>query len=197
MTQAKRLRVDEPHVRDLNDLARSLRIAGGGDVRFVPWFDPDGGGVDARVLVLMETPGPRTVASGDLGFSSEDNADPTAAALGQARAAAGLSRSAYVRWNVVPWPLYDAGNRRRPPQVADLDDAAPALGGLLDLLPRLELVVAVGVPALSGVMRYLTTRVDSLGAVPRVLGVPHPSPRNARQQVEARERLRRALALMT
>lgn len=196
MTESKRARVDEPHMHDLNDLVRSLRVGHGGDLRFVPWFDPDGGGVDSRVLVLMETPGPRTVAAGDLGFSSEDNDDPTAAALREARAAAGLSRSAYVRWNVVPWPLYDNAGRRRPPLVADLDDAAPALGGLLGLLPRLELVVAVGSPALSGVMRYLTTQVDSLDAVPRVLGVPHPSPRNARQQVEARERLRRALAIV-
>lgn len=186
----RRTRVDEPHVAPLNDLARSLRTQGEGH-RFVPWFDPDGGGTTAHVLVLMETPGPRTVAAGDLGFSTEDNTDPTAAALRAARAASGLDRSAYVRWNVVPWPLHDGAGHRRPPRVRDLDEARPALAALLDLLPALELVVAVGTPALTGVMRHLT--LDPPDRVPRVLGVPHPSPRNAGQQQEARARLANAL----
>ncbi|ANS79629.1 Insertion element IS1415 transposase [Serinicoccus hydrothermalis] len=146
----KRSRVDEPHVGALNDLARSLRVRDGGVERFVPWFDPDSGGVAAQDLVLMETPGPRTVAVGDLGFSSEDNADPTAAALREARAGAGLARTAYLRCNVVPWPLVDIAGHRRPPLVADLDDARPALQELLSLLPDLELVVAVGAPRSRG-----------------------------------------------
>ncbi|PUA83139.1 uracil-DNA glycosylase [Nocardioides currus] len=195
MTEHKRSRVDESHVHALNDLARSLRSGGERSERFVPWFDPDGGGTASRVLVLMETPGPRTVAAGDLGFSSEDNEDPTAAALREAREGSGLVRSAYVRWNVVPWPLYDDSGRRRPPVVADLDEARPALSALLGLLPDLELVVAVGSPALTGVMRLLTSSDAVIDRLPRVLGVPHPSPRNARQQVEARSRLRRALAV--
>lgn len=195
MSLDKRQRVDEPHVRDLNRLARRLREAASDEPRFVPWFDPDGGGGDARVLVLMESPGPRTVAAGDLGFSSEDNDDPTALALREARSASGLARSDYVRWNVVPWPSYDDAGSRRAPTVADLEEAGPALVAVLDLLPRLEVVVAVGSPALSGVMRLLTTRSTSLAEVPRVLGVPHPSPRNARQREEARGRLRHALAL--
>lgn len=197
MHASKRDRVDEPHVRALNDLARSLRTTSRGTDRFVPWFDPDCGGTGSRVLVLMETPGPRTVAAGDLGFSSEDNDDPTAAALREAREGAGLERSSYVRWNVVPWPLYDPAGHRRAPVVADLDDAQPALAALLGLLPDLAVVVTVGAPALSGVMRLLTSAPSSpdLAAVPRVLGVPHPSPRNARQRSESRRRLRHALAL--
>lgn len=91
--EVKRARVDEPHVAPLNSLVRSWRTAD----RFVPWFDPDGGGTGAHVLLLMEIPSPATVRAGDLGLSSEDNADPTARALTAARSASGLRREQCLR----------------------------------------------------------------------------------------------------
>lgn len=150
----------------------------------------------SRVLVLMESPGPRTVAAGDPGFSSKDNQDPTSAALRAARQASGLPRAEYLRWNVVPWPSYDAAGHRRPPTVADLDEARPPLAALLELLADLELVVAVGAPALNGVMRLLTATPEDLARLPRVLGVPHPSPRNAHQRAESLARLETALGAL-
>lgn len=186
----RRSRIDEPHVAPLNALVRAWRQGPEGP-RFVPWFDPDGPGVGARVLVLMESPGPRTVAAGDLGFSSEDNDDPTAAALRAARSSAGLARDGYLRWNVVPWPTYDAAGHRRGPLVRDLEEARPALTELWRALPDLRAVVAVGTPALQGVMRLLT--LDPTARVVPVLGVPHPSPRNAHARAEALERLTVAL----
>ena len=86
LESAKRTRVDEPHVAPLNELVRRWREPAGRPSRAVPWFDPDGGGVGARVLLLMESSGPRTVAAGDLGFSSEDNEDPTSRRLRRLRA---------------------------------------------------------------------------------------------------------------
>jgi hypothetical protein len=189
----RRPRVDEPHVAPLNALARQWRTPrDDGRDRFVPWFDPDGPGVSARVLVLMESPGPRTVAAGDLGFSTEDNDDPTAAALREARTTAGMPRDGYLRWNVVPWPTCDSDGRRRPPLVRDLEGARQALTELWSALPELRVVVAVGTPALQGVMRLLT--LDATARVVPVLGVPHPSPRNAHARAEALDRLRLALA---
>ncbi|MDF9714655.1 uracil-DNA glycosylase [Nocardioides sp. ChNu-153] len=188
-------RVDAPHVAALNALARGWRSDG----RFVPWFDPAGAGTAARVLVLMESPGPRTVAAGDLGFSSEDNTDPTSAVLRAARVEAGLERSHYLRWNVVPWPLHDADGRRRAPTTADLDAARPALRAVLAACPDLAVVVTVGTPALTGVMRHLTLGTEENagpGPLPRllpVLAVPHPSPRNGYHRAEARTRLTNAL----
>ena len=187
----KLARIGEPHVRVLNRMVEEWRQGPDGP-RVVPWFDPDGGGVRARVLVLMETPGPQTVRAGRAGFSSEDNDDPTAAALRRARSGAGLARLDYLRWNVVPWPLHDSAGRRRAPLVADLDEARPALRAVFDVLGRLELVVAVGAPALSGVMRLLT--LDRVVPLVQVLGVPHPSPRNARLRAESITRLENALA---
>ncbi|GAA1765050.1 uracil-DNA glycosylase [Kocuria aegyptia] len=189
MTSAadRRARVDEPHVAPLNALVRSWRHGG----RFVPWVDPDGGGTAARVLVLMEAPGPATVAAGELGFSSEDNPDPTARVFKALREESGLARADYLRWNVVPWALRDTDGRHRPPRVEDLAEAQPALRDLARALPELRVVVTLGAPALTGMMRLLT--VEEPPRLLPVLGVPHPSLRNGHRRAETRQRILVAL----
>ncbi|WP_424347878.1 uracil-DNA glycosylase [Kocuria sp. CH-021] len=179
--------MDEPHVAPLNALVRSWRSGG----RFVPWADPDGGGTGARVLVLMEAPGPATVAAGERGFSSEDNPDPTARVFKALREESGLARGDYLRWNVVPWSLRDADGRHRPPRAEDLVEAEPALRELVGSLPELRVVVTFGAPALTGMMRLLTVE-DPPRLLP-VLGVPHPSLRNGHRRVETRQRILVAL----
>ena len=52
-------RLNDPHVRALMDLVRDLRSRG----LDVPNVDPNDGGVNAQVLILLETPGPKAVAS--------------------------------------------------------------------------------------------------------------------------------------
>jgi hypothetical protein len=52
-------RLNDPHVRPLMDLVRDLRSRG----LDVPNVDPNDGGVNAQVLILLETPGPKAVAS--------------------------------------------------------------------------------------------------------------------------------------
>lgn len=51
---ARRARIDEPHVQALNNLVREFRRAR--PHLTVPWFDPADGGVNARVLLLLEIP---------------------------------------------------------------------------------------------------------------------------------------------
>lgn len=183
----KRGRVNAPHVAPLNALVRDWRSGG----RFVPWVDPDGGGTRARVLVLMEAPGPATVAAGDLGFSSEDNPDPTARTFQALRQESGLDRGDYLRWNVVPWALLGEDGRHRPPKVDDLVEAEPALRELVGALPELRVVVTFGAPALTGMMRLLT--VEEPPRLLPVLGVPHPSLRNGHRRAETRQRILVAL----
>ena len=98
LRELKLARLDDPHVAPLNALVRLWRGRG----RAVPWFDPDGGGTGARVLLLLESPGPATMALGERGFSSEDNPDPTARVLRAAREASPLRAVDCLRWNVVP-----------------------------------------------------------------------------------------------
>lgn len=102
----KRSRTCDSPVRELNGPIESLR-AGPDGRRFVPWFDPDGAGSAARVLLLMESPGPKAVAVGDLGFSSLDNDDATSRPIRAALYESGLDAGLRVRWNLVPWALYD------------------------------------------------------------------------------------------
>ena len=184
---AKRARVDEPHVAPLNALVRAWRAGG----RFVQWVDLDGGGTGARVLVLMEAPGPATVAAGDLSFSSEHNPDPTARIFRALREESGLVRGDYLRWNVMPWALLGADGRHRPPRVDDLAEAEPALRELVGALPELRVVVTFGAPALTGMMRLLT--VEQPPRLLPVLGVPHPSLRNGHRRAETRQRILVAL----
>ena len=191
LTRADKLaRVSTTPVADLNRLVARWRRDR--PDRTIPWFDPDDGGSSAAVLVLMESPGPRTVAAGPDGFCSEDNDDPTAATLAAVRTDAGLDRSDYVRWNIVPWPVTGPDGRWGAPRESDLVEATPYLAAVVGALPRLQIVVCMGAKALSGYMRYVT--VTPGAPVLPVLGVPHPSQRNTRARAEALARMHVALA---
>lgn len=178
-------------LQGLSDLLHSWRHPDSGPQRFVPGFDPRSGGDRSRVLVLMESPGPATIAQGTNAISSEDNPGPTATAFRAARIESGLVREQYLRWNVVPWAL------PRSPTVSDLEKARPALGQLLDVLTEVRAIVTFGTPALTGVMRHFTLS-DNVHVVP-VLAAPHPSPANATRYAEKHRRavtaLRNAAAL--
>jgi hypothetical protein len=62
--EARRLRtaaLEEPHILPLTNYVRALRAR---DDREYPYFDPADGGVEARLLLLFEKPGPMTVQKG-------------------------------------------------------------------------------------------------------------------------------------
>lgn len=186
---AKRFRLGEAHVAPLDDLVRAWR--GTDPARRVPWFDPDDGGTRARVLVLMEAPGPRTVRVDGAGCCSEDNPDGTALTLAALRAGAGLLRQDYLRWNIVPWAVHDVTGSWSAPTATDRQDARPALAQLLEALPCVELVVVMGQRALAGYTRHTT-----LGTPVRILpllATPHPSQRNTHARAEAVLRIGNAL----
>ncbi|GIM64260.1 uracil-DNA glycosylase [Nocardioides glacieisoli] len=188
---SKRARVHDDPVGRLNELAERWRLEGPSNSRFVPWFDPDGAGTKAQVLLLMEAPGPRTVAAGDLGFSSLDNDDPTTRQVHRALTSSNLDQARCLRWNVVPWALTGPEGRLRAPRVDDLEDARPALSALLAELVDLRVVVTFGGAALEGWMRYLTLAEHPV-VVP-TLAVPHPSPANGHRRQEALQRTTAAL----
>lgn len=175
------------HVAPLNRLAERWRRDETEGMRFVPWFDPDSGGVHARVLILLESPAASTVQTGPTALSSEDNDNPSSRAFRAARIESGLDRADYLRWNIIPW----ASSAPRAPSPTALDAARPALHELLQCLPQLTGIVALGNSALTGMMRYLTLHADPL-IVP-VLGAPHPSPANGHHRHEQHERTVNAL----
>ena len=126
----------DAHVLPLMNVVRDLRAQG----LIVPNVDPNDGGVNARVLVLLETPGPKAVASG---FVSRDNPDPTARNLGLVLDDVGLLRSDVVIWNVVPCCLSTA-DKNRNASLAEIREALPALQAFVDQLPKLVVVVFCG-----------------------------------------------------
>lgn len=174
-------------VRSLNALAETWRTAPDGARRFVPSFDPRSGGTSSRVLVLMQSPGPQTIAAAHAAVCSEDNPGPTAAAYRAARIESGLARKEYLRWNLLPWEL---PGRIRP---ADIDEGRHALSVLLKALPSVEAIVTYGSIALDGVMRYLP--LDEHARLVPVIAAPHPSPANGRHRSEQHRRSVQALRL--
>lgn len=156
----------------------------------VPWFDPESGGADARVLLLLEAPGPMAALAppdskqSSSGFVSLDNDDATAAALHDLVAGAGVAREELLMWNMVPWYLGDSTHTKiRAATNDDIDEGAVWLEQLVGLLPNLTVAVLLGEKALRGWFR-IATRV---GRPIPVLACPHPSPRSLNPHPERRE----------
>jgi len=166
------------HITRLEAYAETLRASHGE----VPHFDPFDGGVDARLLFLLATPGPSLA---QIRFTSRDNPTGTARTLRRLFAAAGIPRRESVLWNAVPWILLRRGRTLGVPSAHDRAAARAVLPDLLELLPRLEAVVLLGAEAST-----LADRVQE--RVPIVFMAPHPSPANLAADQTAFARLERA-----
>ena len=183
---AKYTRSTAPHVAPINALA--ARIAAATDA-VVPGADPDGGGVEARVLLLLETP---SRAGGyTTGLISIDNDDTAAANLWRGLDAVGLDRRFVLVWNAVPWYVGSA-DKIRSPTPAEITAGLAWLRHLLDLLPGLRVVVCFGRAAARAVLP-LRSELAARGLT--LLEAPHPSQRvYNRPGAQARERVHAALA---
>lgn len=129
-------KISQPHIKQLTQLVERWRSETGLDV---PYFDPDDGGVSARILFLMEKPGPGASKEKGSGFISQDNNDPTAKTVKCFLEKAGIPRSEIVIWNTVAtW------NGTRKILKNELDRAPSHLCQLLVSLKNLTTIVCVG-----------------------------------------------------
>ena len=138
----------------------------------VPFFDPADAGVEAKLLVLLEAPGPMTNNRGDRpgsGFISVDNNDPTAENLWNLRREFGLD-SDVLLWNIVPWYL---GPTSVHPNAEQIAQGSLELRRLIALLPELTTVLTCGVPATKGWQRHIAPHADQDLTV---IETWHPSP---------------------
>lgn len=149
----------------LDELRTRIAAATGAEV---PGFDPRDGGAAARMLLLLETPGPRT-GPGEL--VSQDKATPTGANLRRFLGEAGLARTEMVIWNAVPWVIHAAGARNRAPRAAELRLGLSFLPELLRALPRLRVAVLAG-RAAAAAEPAIRAGLPEVA----VLRMPHPSP---------------------
>lgn len=159
--------LDAPHVKPLTDYLKQIREEQG-DGYDMPAFDPCDGGIHARVLMLLEAPGPRAVGSA---FISRNNPDPTARNLCELLAKSGIPRQDTVIWNIVPWYVGDGQGRIRAVTRRDIGEALPYLDDLIALLPQLQVIVLVGQKAQSA-----AAEIRSRTNLPFV-NMPHPSAR--------------------
>jgi predicted house-cleaning noncanonical NTP pyrophosphatase (MazG superfamily)/uracil-DNA glycosylase len=128
------------HMLPLVDLVCRIRADRMAD-RDVPWPDPRDGGTNARLLILLEAPGPKAV---NTGFISTDNPDPTARNLRRFLGEAGIPRSTVLLWNVVPWFLSKPTGSIKAASAADIREAQTYLHTLLAVLPCLDGVLLLG-----------------------------------------------------
>lgn len=154
----RRALLAQPLHAPLADFAAGLR---GQVPGLVPDMDPLDGGTLARVLLLLEKPGPGAARTG---FVSRDNASPTSAAIRAFLDEAGLPRGETLLWNTVP-----AWNGTIKVTGAEVRAGLAHLAALLPLLPRLDTVILVGARA---------ARAEGLlrGTGLRLLHSAHPSP---------------------
>ena len=132
----RRALLAQPRYASLVAYAAALRGQGPG---LVPDMDPLDGGTGARVLLLLEKPGPGASRSG---FVSRDNASPTSAAIREFLDQAGLPRDQTLLWNTVP-----AWNGTIRVTGAEVRAGLGHLAALLPLLPCLDTVILVGTRA--------------------------------------------------
>lgn len=152
-----------PHLASLRRYAATLRARHGA----VPDVDPADGGTAARLLLLLETPGPHVSKTG---IVSADNPSGTGRNLRRFLGAACIPRRERVIWNAVPWVIH-GGGRNRAPRAAEIRDGIAGLPGFLGLLPDLRVAVLAG--RVAGMAAETVTAAHP-GVI--VLHMPHPSP---------------------
>ena len=162
---ARRAALAAPHMQPLARFAALLRERTG---RAVPDADPADGGTAARLLLLLETPGPSMPLTG---FVSSDNPTPTSANLRRFLGAARIVRADLLIWNTVPFFIHAPGAANRAPRAAEHAAGLALLPPLLNLLPRLAVAVLAG--------RFARLAAPALQVARPgmpVLAMPHPSP---------------------
>ena len=161
------------HMDKLNKFAEELRQEFSGWT--VPDFDPKDGGVNAKILFLLEKPGPETENSG---LISQDNDDETARATKEFLNDAGIDRKEIILWNAFPaWTGQIEISKEEREKTS-----SSTVFKLLELLPKVKAIVLVGKEA----QDLLRDVIPSYWGVFKSM---HPSPRNKASRREQWEKI--------
>lgn len=176
--------VFDPPVTALNEWVIALRSdprlpEGAGAT--IPFLDPRGGGVEAKVLFLMQDPSEVATFTG---FISPDNNDPSANNSTIACERAGLAPRDRVHWNIFPWWVNITKGGKpvdptRPPQTYAQARplAARLLRDFLELIPEVRVLVLLGNQAQAG-FDQLSSERDLRSRGITVLRGPSASPQS-------------------
>ena len=140
----------DPHIAPINQLVDELRkgMGAGDSTRWAPYVAPMYGGVNARILSVLRDPGPMTQDGKGSGFLCMENDDPTAEAISGLFAGVSIGAHEIVPWNVYPWYI------NRAPTAAELEAGIEPLKQIIDLLPKLQVVMLHGGHAQNGWKRF-------------------------------------------
>jgi hypothetical protein len=138
---------NDAHIAPINQFVDELRRIPSSDS--VPYIAPMYGGINARLLSVLRDPGPKTQeAKGGSGFLSMENDDASAEAICNLFDDAGIDAGDIVPWNAYPWYI------NRAPKAAELDAGVAPLKCIIDLLPKLRVVMLHGGSAHDGWRRF-------------------------------------------
>ncbi|WAX55815.1 uracil-DNA glycosylase [Jatrophihabitans cynanchi] len=155
------------HIAPINALVDRL-CDPSGEI-WAPYVAPMYGGVNACLLSVLRDPGPKTnVDHGGSGFLCMENDDATAERISTLFADVGIGAADVVPWNAYPWYINKA------PTAAQLDSGVGPLLELIELMPRLRVVMLHGGSAHSG-WRRLARRSPSTIADLTVIETYHTS----------------------
>lgn len=145
----------DAHMAPLNHLVDEVR----NDTRseWAPYIAPMYGGVHARLLSVLRDPGPKTKEGNGSGFLCMENDDPTAEAISHFFAEVGIGATDIVPWNIYPWYI------NRAPNSAELQAGIEPLKRMIELLPKLQVVMLHGGSARCG-WKQLTRRYPDMVA---------------------------------
>ncbi|MGM8851303.1 uracil-DNA glycosylase [Salinicola sp. V024] len=158
--------VNDAHMAPLTDFVHRLRERMGTEV-VIPYIDPWDGGVEAKVMFLLEAPGAKARNSG---FVSMNNPDETAKNFFEISRESGIDRKQIVTWNTVPWYI-GSDSKIRPATSSDISAGIESLAELLGLLPKLKAIVLVG-----GKAQKAESYIHQAAPHLKVFISPHPSP---------------------
>ena len=160
--------LNEPHILALSKYTKSLRNKNLGKI---PDFDPLDGGTNAKILFLLEKPGPSVFGKRNYGFISRDNEDETAANTLKFMSEANIPRNITCSWNTIPgWDgkiKFTADDARR---------GRNEIGNLLNLLPNLKVILLVRGIAQDNFEKY--KKDNSIDSNLKIIKSTHPSPIN-------------------
>ncbi|MBJ7289174.1 hypothetical protein [Williamsia sp.] len=131
--------VHDPHVRSINELARSIgdreKCAGQ-----VPLVDPTFGGCEAKIIFLLKSPqADASIDRGENRLLSLDNDDNGAELMFNAVQSTGLRRADCVAWNLCPFPTV-----RYNPNDADISRGLGHLNALLGEIRNPRVIITFG-----------------------------------------------------
>lgn len=134
----------DPHIAPINRLVDDLQREA--DVR-MPYVAPHYGGINAEVLFIFETPGPKTDEQrGGSGFICAENDDDSAQRFAECLDDAGLAIGRVVSWNASPWTR----ESDKSVSAGELDAGVEPIMRLLALLQQLKVVMLMGKKARDG-----------------------------------------------